>query len=437
MSPIRPLLAPKDAKLINAISRGKAARLFGTAKESKILLLAAQKSYRAWEQKSSLARTLGFFARRRDKGEIDRLTAKYHGDLDTFDAFVQRARHSTAYAAMLKPVEPATIQPTTSDVKVIIVPPEVLLEPVEAIEAPPSTIPSTPAYRLTVSPVGSNVIHLFTPKPRQDPPAPPPGNRSSMKIYLPIPANELGAVEALGAQVGPKGGIFIPIGMDTTPFEPWLPFYAKAVIEPLNVDLIPATNWGGSLANLLVDSSWQAIRDPVLAKTGNKCIVCGYDRQRKSVDCHEIWEFYTPLEGDTGIQRLVGIIPLCKSCHDMFHLGRAGQDGRLEESVQRLAWVNRWTEDEVATYLDYVDRKCRGRNKFRWMLDLSVLGEATTLTLKSGTKGVKIDEEGGLSFVPIHGDGGATKFVGVAFGHKKGSKRTLEAFDYNLYQKDV
>jgi len=201
--------------------------------------------------------------------------------------------------------------------------------------------------------------------------------------------------------------------------------------------MIPGSSWGGSLANLLLGSSWQAIRTKYVESTGDKCKICGYpSHDGKSVDCHEIWEYYVPKQGGrTGIQKLVDILPVCKSCHEMFHLGKANADGRLNKVLNRLSWANRWNTHQIKEYYNYLGHKWLQRNEYMWMLDLSNLKLQTPIFIKGGDTGVKI-EDGNLYFRTFIGEG-VTRFLGVEFGHKGSTLSRNPVPSYDRYIKDV
>lgn len=153
-----------------------------------------------------------------------------------------------------------------------------------------------------------------------------------------------------------------------------LPRTAQAVIRPEVVDLIPASSWFASLANMLVTSSWTALRDPVLAWQGG-CQECG---ARAGTEGHELWSY----DAASGRQTLRGIRALCFQCHEMQHLGRANVNGRFDQVFDRLCRMNRVLEHERAAYRAAIFDMWADRSDHEWELDLSVTGD-TTLALKS------------------------------------------------------
>lgn len=147
--------------------------------------------------------------------------------------------------------------------------------------------------------------------------------------------------------------------------ERFLPRYAKRTVHPLVVDLIPASTWHASLANILVKSSWDKIRQEEAAKTGG-CTECGV---KTGLECHEIWSY----RADLAVQRLEGFETLCGACHETRHLGFASVRGRLAQAMDRLALINRLTLAERRSYIDLVYARFESRSKQRWAMDLSLV----------------------------------------------------------------
>lgn len=154
--------------------------------------------------------------------------------------------------------------------------------------------------------------------------------------------------------------------------------------EPILPDMIPASSWGSSLANLLTRPSWDAIRFPVISARGNRCQVCS--EQKRAMECHEIWAYSMPprsaLEGTIGVQRLIGLAALCSECHEMFHLGFAKIRGRLEAVSKRLMAVNGWTDAQYKSFYRTMGSKFTTRSEVYWGLDLSLVGDGQPLVVK-------------------------------------------------------
>ena len=145
----------------------------------------------------------------------------------------------------------------------------------------------------------------------------------------------------------------------------------------LNIDLIPRTSWGASLANSLTTESWLSIRKPFIAKHGNRCQICGRKGQSLSktiqdVDTHEIWE-YSDLRESNKKQTLVGFLALCSSCHLMYHLGYASTINKSEITMQRIKRLEKISDQEVRRKIDGIYSVWKKRSNYDWEIDISML----------------------------------------------------------------
>jgi hypothetical protein len=179
-----------------------------------------------------------------------------------------------------------------------------------------------------------------------------------------------------------------------------LPRYARRSVVPEIVDLIPATSWHASLANLLTKTSWDLLRNEAGEKAGG-CEECGV---KTGIECHEAWSY----DERTGVQTLVRLRALCTSCHETCHLGFARLRGRFEIAFGRLCRINRIRDDERRAYLAEIEGRFMRRSRRAWALDLGMLaGRRLSLT---GTM-VRVDEDvvagptrgGGVVEVPLLG----------------------------------
>lgn len=145
----------------------------------------------------------------------------------------------------------------------------------------------------------------------------------------------------------------------------FLPRMARRTLTPEIVDLIPATSWFASLANLLTRTSWEVLRAPLVAHHGG-CEDCGGGT---SLEAHENW-LYEPYDEDSGVQSLSGIVVLCKVCHETRHLGLARMRGRFGLAFSRLCAVNRISTLEAPVYLREIESRWEIRSDMEWALDL-------------------------------------------------------------------
>jgi len=140
--------------------------------------------------------------------------------------------------------------------------------------------------------------------------------------------------------------------------------------EPkLTVELIPQSQWGANLRTLLRPRDWDIIRKVAYAAAEGHCTCCG--RPVSRLEAHERWEY----DEETCVQKLTGVVALCKWCHEVKHFGRSRMIGRGPAVRRWLKEVNGWTEGQVGEYLYEVAREWERRSRGQWAIDLSWLEE--------------------------------------------------------------
>ena len=138
----------------------------------------------------------------------------------------------------------------------------------------------------------------------------------------------------------------------------------------LEIEPIPESTWGTSLANLLPGPIWDDLRREVYTAFGHACAVCGAtDRQ---LQCHERWSF----DDKKKVQKLVGFQCLCSDCHRVKHWGRtvaeAHRNGDVE-AIPRLAEhfcrVNSCSTDAFSLHKVEVGDIAQKRSRHRYTVD--------------------------------------------------------------------
>lgn len=193
-------------------------------------------------------------------------------------------------------------------------------------------------------------------------------NRSDDIQLIRTDGVERGFLEGLGARRTRSGWWMPRQTSGRFPFDQlgeMLPRYARRNVVPYVVDLIPRTAWHASLNNILMKSSWDALREETAARSGG-CEECGI---RTGIECHEFWSYDQALR----VQRLISLEALCWQCHETRHLGFADMRGRLTEVFDRLCVINRIMDEERREYLDLINALFRYRSEFEWSMDVSVL----------------------------------------------------------------
>lgn len=138
----------------------------------------------------------------------------------------------------------------------------------------------------------------------------------------------------------------------------------------LTIELVPRTAWSDNLRSNLSKSKWDKIRRKCYAAAEYKCEICGGVGRKHPVECHEKWDF-----GDGKI-KLIGLIALCPSCHEVKHIGLAGMKGRGDIAMRHFMKVNGVTAEVATRYIQEAFALYHKRSeRTEWELDFSYLDE--------------------------------------------------------------
>jgi len=137
----------------------------------------------------------------------------------------------------------------------------------------------------------------------------------------------------------------------------------------LTIELVPQTSHFKNLRSELSAADWNALRKQAYIHADFTCQICGGVGDKHPVECHEIWEY----NDKTHIQKLVGLIALCPSCHQVKHIGLAEITGKMRDALEHLAKVNDISISEARAYTRECFVKWQIRSMHPWTLDLSWL----------------------------------------------------------------
>lgn len=154
----------------------------------------------------------------------------------------------------------------------------------------------------------------------------------------------------------------------------------------LLVELVPSTCHFSNVRTTVSTKEWDKIRHISYEAAGNVCEICkdtgknqGY---KHNVECHEIWHY----DDKKHIQKLIGLISLCPTCHQVKHIGRAIAIGKQNEAIGQLLKVNKWTPEEAANHIAESFELYKERSKYQWKLDISILKqEPYLITIKDSS----------------------------------------------------
>lgn len=136
----------------------------------------------------------------------------------------------------------------------------------------------------------------------------------------------------------------------------------------LGFELVPDSCWYSNLRSILSQNQWDAVRKDAYARAGGRCMICG--ARVKPLEAHERWEY----DEDNAVQRLADVVAVCKSCHEVIHIGRTQLMGREREAEEHFMKVNGCSYAEYRKALGEANEAHRRRNRVpEWKLDLSWL----------------------------------------------------------------
>lgn len=149
----------------------------------------------------------------------------------------------------------------------------------------------------------------------------------------------------------------------------------------LFVDLVPRTAWFTNIRSCVSELDWDRIRRMVTSRAGNRCEICGAERDAKVkiwMEAHERWEY----DEANRVQILRRLICLCTPCHTATHMGLAGIRGIADEAVGHLMKTNHWSEAQASAHVSDAFDIWERRSRKEWSLDVSMIEGTGVLLAK-------------------------------------------------------
>lgn len=137
-------------------------------------------------------------------------------------------------------------------------------------------------------------------------------------------------------------------------------------MKKLTIELVPKTAWYTNVRSMVSKKDWDNIREEIYMKAGYKCQICD---AAEPLECHEIWEY----DDKNQIQKLKGMIALCKSCHEVKHIGLADRKGLAPKAREHLSQINSWSKEKTLAYIKKQVNKWKKRSKLKWKLNIDWL----------------------------------------------------------------
>ena len=136
----------------------------------------------------------------------------------------------------------------------------------------------------------------------------------------------------------------------------------------LNFELVPDSCWYSNLRSILSPAQWDIVRREAYSRAGGRCMICGAPAKR--LEAHEQWSY----DEENHIQKLENVVAVCKSCHEVIHIGRTQLTGGEERASEHFMKVNGCTYAEYRKALGEANAAHSRRNLVpEWKLDLSWL----------------------------------------------------------------
>lgn len=139
----------------------------------------------------------------------------------------------------------------------------------------------------------------------------------------------------------------------------------------LTIELVPRTSWFKNLRSMVEKKKWDFLRRRTYRQADYKCEICGGKGPKHPVECHERWDY----NDKKLIQKLIGLIALCPSCHQVKHIGFASIQGKYNQALNHLKKVNGWTTKQAQKYVNDAFRIWEDRSEHKWIVDISWLEE--------------------------------------------------------------
>ncbi len=174
----------------------------------------------------------------------------------------------------------------------------------------------------------------------------------------------------------------------------------------LTIELVPSTAWNHNLRDLLTRDQWDTLRRLTYKHYRYRCGICQVSDT--TLYCHEIWQY----DDDHHIQKLAGLIALCKWCHHCKHMGYAGilaLDGELDLTlvVQHFLQVNGCSREDYQAHRAQAFQTHRERSQHEWTLDIGKYARLIHPEQGNGRAHLLLDEENdGDDIRPTQATGG-------------------------------
>lgn len=251
------------------------------------------------------------------------------------------------------------------------------------------------------------------------------------RIYLPVPSSLGQQVEKLGAirdlSISGASPWFVTPDMDLNTFGRLLPMAIWPSPAAVSMPSLPFHSAGQNLWTIFDRDFWNHIRKQTYANSGHRCAICGGrgpstiakairqpDDPPPTIEAHEIWDWQVGDEDNQiGVQRLTGIMCVCRGCHMLFHsqfARRLGELNGLGEEVsaeieRRRRTLTRLNSTELADAIAASTDRLRELSGIsKWVIDLSHIAaqssfsQVTPILQENNRANIPPEQIAGLAF---------------------------------------
>lgn len=140
----------------------------------------------------------------------------------------------------------------------------------------------------------------------------------------------------------------------------------------LNFEMVPDSCWYSNLRSILSPEQWNAVRKDAYARANGRCMICGAPASR--LEAHERWSY----DEENCVQKLETVVAICRSCHEVIHIGRTSLLGGERAASEHFMKVNGCSYAEYRKALGEANEAHIRRNKVaEWKIDISWLKRFT------------------------------------------------------------
>jgi hypothetical protein len=132
----------------------------------------------------------------------------------------------------------------------------------------------------------------------------------------------------------------------------------------LKLNFIPLSTKGVNVRSIKPEK-WDEIRKYIYAFHGYRCQICGINRQKAPLECHEQWEW----DDEKHMQILTDLLCVCHICHKTIHINQ--QLGFFYVCFDHLRKINKLTKEEAIELIDEETAKWAQRSYKKYGVDIT------------------------------------------------------------------